>query len=221
MAELHIVGSIDSGHGFAEAAGLSDLFLKWTLESGPNFRVVQGLSTGQTHCDHPDDAEAAVWSHPLDVHYTLKGIDGWPRISLEVWGVDRFGRNELAGYGVCMVPTTPGLHRLECATWRPSGTLREQLSSAPRELRAPRIARAARAPRRCRRPAAPNCAAAAHLRPSARAAFFLGGVPVLKHKELVASPVDRFRLQTEPSGVVQINIGVVVKDFKKYGVSVS
>ena len=66
----------------------------------------------------------------------------------------------------------------------------------------------------------PNCAAA-HLRPSARAAFFLGGVPVLKHKELVASPVDRFRLQTEPSGVVQINIGVVVKDFKKYGVSVS
>ena len=155
MAELHIVGSIDSGHGFAEAAGLSDLFLKWTLESGPNFRVVQGLSTGQTHCDHPDDAEAAVWSHPLDVHYTLKGIDGWPRISLEVWGVDRFGRNELAGYGVCMVPTTPGLHRLECATWRPSGTLREQLSSAPRELRSaaancalpPRIARAAAAAR--------------------------------------------------------------------------
>ena len=150
MAELHIVGSIDSGHGFAEAAGLSDLFLKWTLESGPNFRVVQGLSTGQTHCDHPDDAEAAVWSHPLDVHYTLKGIDGWPRISLEVWGVDRFGRNELAGYGVCMVPTTPGLHRLECATWRPSGTLREQLSSAPRELRT-----------RCRELRAASCARAA------------------------------------------------------------
>ena len=75
------------------------------------------------------------------------------------------------------------------------------------------IARAAAAYR-------PNCAFP-HLRPSARAAFFLGGVPVLKHKELVASPVDRFRLQTEPSGVVQINIGVVVKDFKKYGVSVS
>ena len=75
---------------------------------------------------------------------------------------------------------------------------------------------------RARRRRHPNCApAAAHLRPSARAAFFLGGVPVLKHKELVASPVDRFRLQTEPSGVVQINIGVVVKDFKKYGVSVS
>ena len=37
----------------------------------------------------------AVWSHPIDVHYTLKGIDGWPRLKLEVWGVDGFGRNEL------------------------------------------------------------------------------------------------------------------------------
>ena len=37
----------------------------------------------------------AVWSHPIDVHYTLKGIDGWPRLKLEVWGVDSFGRNEL------------------------------------------------------------------------------------------------------------------------------
>ena len=76
----------------------------------------------------------------------------------------------------------------------------------------PRIARAAAATARIAPPLTTDLL---------RAAFFLGGVPVLKHKELVASPVDRFRLQTEPSGVVQINIGVVVKDFKKYGVSVS
>ena len=37
----------------------------------------------------------AVWAHPIDVHYTLKGIEGWPRLKLEVWGVDSFGRNEL------------------------------------------------------------------------------------------------------------------------------
>ena len=85
-------------------------------------------------------------------------------------------------------------------------------------MRRANCAAAANCARRCRRP---NCAFAHFYTPSARAAFFLGGVPVLKHKELVASPVDRFRLQTEPSGVVQINIGVVVKDFKKYGVSVS
>ena len=84
----------------------------------------------------------------------------------------------------------------------------------------PRIAQCRRE-LRARRGGRQNCALAHSHTPSARAAFFLGGVPVLKHKELVASPVDRFRLQTEPSGVVQINIGVVVKDFKKYGVSVS
>ena len=195
MAELHIVGSIDSGHGFAEAAGLSDLFLKWTLESGPNFRVVQGLSTGQTHCDHPDDAEAAVWSHPLDVHYTLKGIDGWPRISLEVWGVDRFGRNELAGYGVCMVPTTPGLHRLECATWRPSGTLREQLSSAPRELRSaaancavpPRIARAPRRPPELRPCSLPHSLRPRSLLPGRRAGAQAQGARRLARRPLPAA----------------------------------
>ena len=97
---------------------------------------------------------------------------------------------------------------------------RAALECAARIAPPPRIARAAAA--NCaRRRHRPNCAAAHSHTPSARAAFFLGGVPVLKHKELVASPVDRFRLQTEPSGVVQINIGVVVKDFKKYGVSVS
>ena len=32
------------------------------------------------------EEEMAVWSHPIDVHYTLKGIDGWPRLKLEVWG---------------------------------------------------------------------------------------------------------------------------------------
>ena len=36
-----------------------------------------------------------IWAHPIDVHYTLKGIDGWPRLQLEIFGVDGFGRNEL------------------------------------------------------------------------------------------------------------------------------
>ena len=48
----------------------------------------------------------AVWSHPIDVHYTLKGIDGWPRLKLEVWGVDSFGRNELGA-------SRPPAHRPE------------------------------------------------------------------------------------------------------------
>ena len=45
----------------------------------------------------------ALLSHPIDLHYAVKGIDGWPRLRLEVYGVDAYGRVELAGYGCCIV----------------------------------------------------------------------------------------------------------------------
>ena len=112
-AELHLLGQLTGGSGFP----LSSLFCKFSIESGSNFRVLQGVVEGQTQCDQPNvgslarppstcvrahrptaarqEDEMAVWSHPIDVHYTLKGIDGWPRLKLEIWGVDGFGRNEL------------------------------------------------------------------------------------------------------------------------------
>ena len=68
----------------------------------------------------------ALLVHPIDVHYAVKGIDGWPRLRLEVFGVDRYGRVELAGYGCCIIPTTAGTHEVRCPTWRPCGSLREQ-----------------------------------------------------------------------------------------------
>lgn len=98
-------------------------------QAGSNFRVLQGSSRGKTHSDYPNDDEAAVWAHPVDVHYALRGIDGWPRLKLEVWGVDSFGRCEIAGYGMCIIPTSPGMHELTCPLWRPCGTLRERLST--------------------------------------------------------------------------------------------
>lgn len=47
------------------------------------------------------------------------------------------------------------------------------------------------------------------------AAFFLGGNPRLKYEELIHTPGDRFRLNTVASGVVQLQLGVVVKDFER------
>ena len=195
MAEVHIVGQLTGGDNFE----LPSLFCKWTLEAGSNFRLLEGLTAGQTHCDtpnvrrpsngrhlptplhgarpsltccaRPQEGEAAVWAHPIDVHYALRGIDGWPRLLIEVYGVDIYGRCELgaarrlrlpprprrathhsphrlphpclrlstmprsppitAGYGHCTIPTTIGCHTLTVHTWRPYGTLREQISSAP------------------------------------------------------------------------------------------
>ena len=76
----------------------------------------------------------ALLAHPIDVHYAVKGIDGWPRLRIEVYGVDVYGRVELVGYGCCIVPTSAGAHELRCATWRPCGSLREQFSSEQSRL---------------------------------------------------------------------------------------
>nr|XP_028694255.1 B9 domain-containing protein 2 isoform X2 [Macaca mulatta] len=55
---------------------------------------------------------------------------GWPRLHFQVWSQDSFGRCQLAGYGFCHVPSSPGTHQLACPTWRPLGSWREQLARA-------------------------------------------------------------------------------------------
>ena len=126
MAELHVVGQVVGASDFP----LPSIFVKYSFETGSNFRLLQGQTTGQTQCDQPlvramppsallvraacshtvalfsplQEGEMALLAHPLDVHYAVKGIEGWPRLRLEVYGVDSYGRIELAGYGCCIVP---------------------------------------------------------------------------------------------------------------------
>lgn len=53
---------------------------------------------------------------------------GWPKLHLQVWHQDSFGRCQLYGYGYIHIPSSPGQHRLQCATWRPLGTWQDQLA---------------------------------------------------------------------------------------------
>jgi hypothetical protein len=39
-------------------------------------------------------------------------IEGWPRLEFVVRGQDKHGRNQVAGYGSVLVPTTPGTHEV-------------------------------------------------------------------------------------------------------------
>ncbi len=48
---------------------------------------------------------------------------------LQVWHQDVYGRNELYSYGFCHIPISPGSHEIECVTWRPKGTLIEELKT--------------------------------------------------------------------------------------------
>jgi B9 domain-containing protein 2 len=136
MAELHVVGQLVGATDFP----LPSVFCKFAVEVGSNFRLLQGATSGQTQCDMPQEGEMALLAHPIDVHYAVKGIDGWPRLRIEVYGVDSYGRVELAGYGCCIVPTSAGTHQLRCATWRPCGSLREQFSSERHQRDRPTLA---------------------------------------------------------------------------------
>ncbi|NXS61979.1 B9D2 protein, partial [Brachypteracias leptosomus] len=90
---------------------------------GSAWKLLSGSTSGQTQVDDPQADDVAYWSHPLDVHWATKGLQGsWPKILLQVWHQDELGRCEVLGYGVCPVPATPGDHILTCDTWRPRGT---------------------------------------------------------------------------------------------------
>ncbi|XP_055351621.1 B9 domain-containing protein 2-like [Paramacrobiotus metropolitanus] len=123
MAELHVIGQIVGASGFAA----KKLFCVWEISSGGAWTAISGDKDGQTQVDRPEIDDFALWSHPLDVHFATKGIQGWPKISFQVWSVDNYNRSEMCAYGFCNIPSTPGEHKVECETWRPVGGLRDRI----------------------------------------------------------------------------------------------
>ena len=92
--------------------------------------LVEGEAGGQTQCDYPPDGEpGVVWAHPVDLHYATKSLIGWPKMWFQVWCLDVHGAKDLAGYGFCHVPTSPGMHEVEVATWVPEGSGIEKLTA--------------------------------------------------------------------------------------------
>lgn len=175
MAELHVIGQLVGASGFDECP---NVFCKWSVEHGKDWERMEGLASGQTQVDYPANGDIAVWQHPIDVHFTTKAAHGWPKLVVEVWHMDTYGRADLSGYGCCSIPTSAGMHTVHIATWRPVGTLRQQFS-----------------------------------------AFFLGGYPQLKHKQLISDARERYRLVTVAAGEVQVQLGIVLKDFDRFGVA--
>lgn len=148
--------------------------------------------------DCPTYEPFAAWSHPIDIHYTTKGLQGmfhlifnmsfkrcipiykltgWPKFNFEVWHQDSFGRTEIYGYGTCHVPATPGFHEIECVTWRPIGSIKDQITS-----------------------------------------YFVGGGLQLKNPELAIANSESYRLKTVSMGKVHLRLNIILRNFDKYGV---
>lgn len=116
----------------------------------------------------------------------------------EVHQVDKYGRSELAGYGFCNVPSTPGHHHISVPTWRPRGRLPKKYIIL-------------------------ECAVKNLMLGSARdrfRQFFLGGSTQLTEANLVCSSEDRYQLSTESMGTVLVELAVVLRNFKSQGVEI-
>lgn len=117
-AEAYFIGRIIGSSGFREGT-----FCRWWIVAGPQWEKIKGDDKGQTQTDAPNDSSGTcIWSHPIDLYYEFSGIQGWPKISFEVWEHDSFGRSFLGGYGFCVLPMSPGNHDISIHLWRPVGT---------------------------------------------------------------------------------------------------
>ena len=57
MAEVHVIGELVGGSDFQSG----NLFCKWGLSQGGGWRVLEGLTEGQTQVDHPQVIQFRVW----------------------------------------------------------------------------------------------------------------------------------------------------------------
>ncbi|KAI4459119.1 b9 domain-containing [Holotrichia oblita] len=100
--------------------------IKIILCLGNNWKIISGKNEGQTQVVCSEFEDICNWSFPLDIHLVSTGVPGWPKIYIQVYHLDWFGRTHLYGYGFVSLPTSPGSHTLNCYTWRPFGTVRER-----------------------------------------------------------------------------------------------
>jgi len=93
---------ISSGHS---NTGRLDLcrYLEW----GKAWSFLAGEDTSQTQYAASDD-RVHIWNHPIDVHFATASMQGWPRIIMQLWELDEYGRSILSGYGFAHFPTIPG-----------------------------------------------------------------------------------------------------------------
>lgn len=125
LSDAYFFGRIIGSSGFRDGS-----FCRWWISTGQQWNLVNGLDHGQTQVDTPiHEEEMCIWSHPIDVHYEFPGVQGWPKITFEIWLTDSLGRSYLGGYGFSALPMTPGNHDISIDLWKPIGSPVEELTS--------------------------------------------------------------------------------------------
>ncbi|XP_066599531.1 B9 domain-containing protein 2 [Prorops nasuta] len=123
MAELHIIGQIASARNFKH----SSLSCKWSFHAGNAWKVISGSEEGQTQESCDLYKNIPVWDHPIDIHYTTHSLQNSPKLLLQIFSRDNYGRLLFHAYGVCSIPLSPGYHSVKCHTWKPIGNWKDRL----------------------------------------------------------------------------------------------
>lgn len=63
--------------------------------------------------------DTVVWNFPYDVAFQSQNAFGWPRLIVNVYGCDFFGRPTIIGYGSIHIPAQPGRHVRTIRLFRP------------------------------------------------------------------------------------------------------
>ena len=144
MPEIHCIGQVLSCRDVAlsQSEGVS---CRWKIEFDKAWQHLEGDLVGQTQYSYSRSglAEETPLNHPLDLHFAESGLhvhwfysywhflrfQGWgaPRISLQCFRMDSYGRRAVAGYGFVHLPLVPGHHLIDIQLWRPAGSPEEEL----------------------------------------------------------------------------------------------
>jgi B9 domain-containing protein 2 len=167
-------------------------------KKGENWRVLEGASEGQTQLDVPQVGDVSHWNHPLDIHLATRGLSGWPHIQLQVYDLDSYSRIHLIGYATVAIPTRPGFHSIQVPAWRPLG---QYFQSNYRSV---------------------TCGNNGNVEGSFTeelARYFVGGgIELADSKVGGGGAADRLHLRTVTAGSIHLELGLIFRDFKKFGI---
>jgi len=107
-----------------------ELYLKYEIIFGPNFNVLNGVTSGETFQSiayEEDNINVVSFDQPLSLNLSCRSINGWPKIFVEVWSNDSDGKNCIVGYGTGYIPVKSGFSKMTINCWRPSDSTSQSL----------------------------------------------------------------------------------------------
>ena len=125
--EVYFIGQILGASNIYSKEGF---FCDIQLESGDDWKLLScNSNTIQTHTSYADYDNYANFSHPFDLQYAIKSLNGWPKLICRIWKLDDTSKIDVYSYGCCILPNTSGHHEISFNTWILQGDLKSEILS--------------------------------------------------------------------------------------------